>query len=199
MLAILAPVLLEFGTPEQIGRYLPGMLRGDHLWVQLLSEPTGGSDLAGCITRASADGEAWILSGSKIWSSGADAADYAMCLARTDWDVPKHAGLTMFIVDLHDPRITIEPIDLANGVKAFCQEFLDDVELPSDAPIGRGRRRLDRRRRRCSRYERDAAGGVSPYISGHNPAAPGQTTSTQHGRRARAWRSTSTAIPSSAS
>jgi alkylation response protein AidB-like acyl-CoA dehydrogenase len=175
-LSILAPTLLEFGTPEQRARHLPGILRGDHVWVQLLSEPTGGSDLAGCITRATADGESWTLHGTKIWTSGADAADFGLCLARTNWDVPKHAGLSMFVVDLRQRGITIEPIDLANRVREFCQVFLDDVELPRDALLGQ----VDDGWSVASAmlgHERDAAGGKSPYISGHNLGAPGQTSS----------------------
>ena len=82
------------------------MIRGDELWVQFLSEPTGGSDLAGAVTRATRDGDVYILNGSKIWSSSAfDCSDYGLCLARTNWDVPKHRGLTMFIVQIHQPGI----------------------------------------------------------------------------------------------
>ena len=93
-LSILAPTLLDFGTEEQKRRHIPAILSGDELWVQFLSEPTGGSDLAGLVTRATRDGDVFILNGSKIWSSGAFRADYALCLARTNWHVPKHRGLT---------------------------------------------------------------------------------------------------------
>src|SRR5438552_1124784 len=84
--------------------------------------------LAGALTRATRDGDAWILSGSKMWSSGALTADYGMCLARTDWDAPKHRGLSVFAVPLKaTPGLTIEPIREANGNAEFCQEFFDDV------------------------------------------------------------------------
>jgi alkylation response protein AidB-like acyl-CoA dehydrogenase len=174
-LSILAATLLECGSPEQKARYLPGIIRGDHTWVQLLSEPNGGSDLAGCITRADLDGDEWILNGAKIWTSGADSADYGMCLARTNWDVPKHAGLGMFVVDLRQPGVTIEPIELASGVREFCQVFLDDVRLPTDAVVGAADEGWAVAGAMLS-AEREAAGGASPFISGHNLGAPGKTT-----------------------
>ena len=91
-MSILAPTLLDFGTEEQKQRHIPKILAGEELWVQFLSEPSGGSDLAGLVTRATRDGDVFILNGSKIWSSGAFRADYALCLARTDWHAPKHRG-----------------------------------------------------------------------------------------------------------
>ena len=133
--------LLDAGTHEQKLRHLPAILQGDELWVQFLSEPSGGSDLAGCLTRADRDGDVFVLNGSKIWSSGAYSADYAMCLARTNWDVPKHRGLTMFIVKIHQPGVTVEQIRQTDGSTEFCQEFFDDVPIP----VG-GRRRRRRRR-----------------------------------------------------
>ncbi|MFI5042716.1 MAG: acyl-CoA dehydrogenase family protein, partial [Acidimicrobiales bacterium] len=95
-----------------------------------------GSDLAGVTTRAERDGDRWILSGSKIWSSGAYYADYGMCLARTNWDVPKHRGLTWFAVRTGAPGVTVQPIQMINGDAEFCQEFFDDVELTDDDVIG---------------------------------------------------------------
>ena len=133
---ILCPTLLDCGTEAQKRRHIPAMLRGDELWVQLLSEPTGGSDLAGSITRATRDGDSWVLNGSKVWSTGADLADYSLCLARTNWDVPKHRGLTMFIVPMDAPGLTIDPIRLATGSAEFCQEFLDDVVVSHDNVVG---------------------------------------------------------------
>jgi alkylation response protein AidB-like acyl-CoA dehydrogenase len=135
-LGIIGPTLLEFGTEEQKRRHLPAMIRGEELWVQFMSEPTGGSDLAGAITRAERDGEAWVLNGSKVWSTGAHFSDYAMCLARTNWDVPKHRGLTFFIVPIRSPGVTVQPIKQINGSSDFCEEFFDDVELPLDSVVG---------------------------------------------------------------
>jgi alkylation response protein AidB-like acyl-CoA dehydrogenase len=112
------------------------MLSGEELWVQLLSEPGAGSDLAGLLTRATCDGDVWILNGTKVWSSGAMSADYGVCLARTDWDAPKHRGLTWFKVPLDDPRVTVRPVREINGSAEFCEEFLDDVAVGEDMVIG---------------------------------------------------------------
>ncbi|MGH9078505.1 MAG: acyl-CoA dehydrogenase family protein, partial [Acidimicrobiales bacterium] len=130
-LTILAATLLDFGTEEQKRRHIPAILSGDELWVQFLSEPSGGSDLAGLITRATRDGDVFLLSGSKIWSTGASRADYAMCLARTDWHAPKHRGLTMFIMKIHQPGVELQPIKMVNRTAEFCQEFFDDVPIPA--------------------------------------------------------------------
>jgi alkylation response protein AidB-like acyl-CoA dehydrogenase len=164
---ILAATLLDHGTHEQKARHLPAILRGDEVWVQLLSEPSGGSDLAGCLTRADRDGDVFVLNGSKIWSSGAVDADYAMCLARTNWDVPKHRGLTMFILALHQPGVTIEQIRQVDGSMEFCQEFFDDVPIPTADVVGE----VDDGWTVATRllvHERLAVGGGSPYTSGRS-------------------------------
>jgi alkylation response protein AidB-like acyl-CoA dehydrogenase len=166
-LTIIAPTLLEFGTEEQKQRHLPAILRGEELWVQFLSEPSGGSDLAGLLTRATRDGDVWILNGSKIWSSGAYRCDYALCLARTDWEVPKHRGLTMFIVKIHQPGITVQQIKMVNGINEFCQEFFDDVAIPADNVLGEVNDGWTVASRLLF-HERDAVGGGSPYFSGFN-------------------------------
>jgi len=134
--AIIAPTLLELGSEEQKRRHIPAILRGEEMWAQLLSEPTGGSDLAGAITRAVSDGKRWFLDGSKIWTSGAQVRDYGMCLARTDWDVPKHHGLSMFIVDLRGPGVEVRPLELADGSARFCQVFFTNAELGLDQIVG---------------------------------------------------------------
>jgi alkylation response protein AidB-like acyl-CoA dehydrogenase len=131
-----ASVLLDFGTEEQKVRHLPAILRGEELWMQLLSEPSGGSDVAGALTSAVRDGDEWVLNGSKIWTTGAWWSDWGLCLARTNWDVPKHRGLTVFTLPLHQTGITISKIEMLNGSKEFCQEFLDDVRVPDADRIG---------------------------------------------------------------
>ncbi len=164
-LGILAATLVEFGTHEQKLRHLPAILRGEELWVQFLSEPSGGSDLAGCLTRADRDGDVFVLNGSKIWSSAAYASDYAMCLARTNWDVPKHSGLTMFIMKIHQPGVTVEQIRQVDGTLEFCQEFFDDVVIPATDVVGQ----VDDGWNVASRlliHERMSVGGGSPYTSG---------------------------------
>lgn len=135
-LGVVLPTLLANATEEQKRAWIPPLLRGEHVWVQLLSEPGAGSDLAGILTRATRDGDQWVLNGTKLWSSGAMWADYGLCLARTDWDVPKHRGLTWFRVPLHDERVTVRPVRQINGSMEFCEEFLDDVALGDDDVIG---------------------------------------------------------------
>ena len=164
-LAILAPTLLDFGTEEQKLRHIPAILKGDEFWAQLLSEPTGGSDLAGAVTSATRDGDIWVLNGSKIWSSGAHLRDFGMCLARTDWDAPKHRGLTVFIVDLHQPGVEVVPIKQVNGSTEFCQEFFDNVVITPDRMVGD----LNDGWTVASRmliHERNAVGGASPFAGG---------------------------------
>jgi alkylation response protein AidB-like acyl-CoA dehydrogenase len=129
-------VLLEFGTEEQKLRHIPAILKGEELWMQLLSEPGGGSDVAGALTSAMRDGEQWVLNGSKIWTTGAWWSDWGLCLARTNWDVPKHRGLTVFMLPLRQPGVEIHRIEMLNGSKEFCQEFLTDVVIPDTDRIG---------------------------------------------------------------
>jgi alkylation response protein AidB-like acyl-CoA dehydrogenase len=131
-----ATVLLEFGTEAQRRRYIPPILKGEAIWCQLLSEPSGGSDVAGAITTAVRDGDDWILNGSKVWTSGAWWGDFALCLARTSWDVSKHQGLTVFIVPLRHPGVEIRRIERLNGSSESCQEFLTDVRVPDSDRIG---------------------------------------------------------------
>jgi alkylation response protein AidB-like acyl-CoA dehydrogenase len=163
--SILAPTLLDFGTEEQKQAHVPKMISGEEMWVQFLSEPSGGSDLASLVTRATRDGDVFILNGSKIWSSGAFRCDYAMCLARTDWHAPKHRGLTMFMIKIHQPGIDVQQIKMSNGSNEFCQEFFDDVAIPIEDVIGE----INDGWTVASRllfHERDAVGGGSPYLSG---------------------------------
>jgi alkylation response protein AidB-like acyl-CoA dehydrogenase len=174
-LGILGPTILDFGREDQKVRHLPAILRGDELWVQLLSEPASGSDLAGCITRASRDGEQWVLNGSKIWSTGADYADYALCLARSNWSLPKHRGLTMCVVKLSQPGIDIEPITQANGEAEFCQEFITDLSIGAGDILGEENAGWQVASRLLY-HERNLAGAASPYTYGFvaegTPVAP---------------------------
>lgn len=134
---VVVPTLLAHASEELKQRYLPALLRGEHIWCQLLSEPSGGSDLAGLQMRAQLRGEHWVLNGSKVWTTGGLDCDMGICLARTDATVPKHAGLTMFIVDMRAPGITITPLKLIRGHSDFCQEFFDDVAVPADHVVGK--------------------------------------------------------------
>jgi alkylation response protein AidB-like acyl-CoA dehydrogenase len=136
-IGMLGITLLDHGSEVLKQRHLPRILRGDEVWLQLLSEPSGGSDMAAAMTRATRDGDSWIINGAKTWTTGAGDADYGMCLARTNWEAPKHRGLSMFAVPLSDPRVTIEPIvGCAGGPAHFFQEFLDDVSVPAENLLG---------------------------------------------------------------
>ena len=163
--AILAATLLDFGTEAQKRAHIPKILSGEEMWVQFLSEPSGGSDLAGLVTRATPDGDVFILNGSKIWSSGAFRSDYALCLARTDWHVPKHRGLTCFIVKIHQPGIEVQQIKMVNGVNEFCQEFFDDVAIPAADVLGEVNDGWTVATRLLY-HEREAVAGGSPFASG---------------------------------
>lgn len=129
-------VLLEFGSEEQKRAHVPAILRGDEIWMQMLSEPSGGSDVAGAQTTAMRDGDEWVLNGSKVWTTGAWWADWALCLARTNVDVPKHRGLTVFTVPFDIPGLEMHRIEMLDGSKEFCQEFLTDVRIPDSYRIG---------------------------------------------------------------
>jgi alkylation response protein AidB-like acyl-CoA dehydrogenase len=133
---IVIPTLLTHANEQLKREHIPSILNGDHIWCQLLSEPSGGSDLAGLLTRAERDGDNWRIHGAKIWTTGGNYSDYGICLARTDSTVSKHAGLTMFVVRMASPGMQIRPLVLTDGTQYFCQEFLDDVVVPHDQVIG---------------------------------------------------------------
>jgi len=131
-----AAVLLEFGDDEQKRRHIPRILKGEEVWCQFLSEPSGGSDVAGALTSAVRDGDDWILNGSKVWTSTAWWGDWALILARTNWDAPKHRGLTVFMLPIQQPGIEIRRIERLNGSTESCEEFLTDVRVPDSDRIG---------------------------------------------------------------
>jgi alkylation response protein AidB-like acyl-CoA dehydrogenase len=133
---VVLPTLLKHASEALKKRYIPAMLKGDHVWCQLLSEPSGGSDLAGVLTNAKKHGDHWVLNGSKVWTTGGNHCEMGLCLARTDPTVAKHAGLTWFLVDMKSPGVTINPLTLINGTVDFCQEFFDNVEVPLDHVVG---------------------------------------------------------------
>jgi alkylation response protein AidB-like acyl-CoA dehydrogenase len=133
---ICAPVMIEHAQPEFLRTFIPRVLAGDALICQFFSEPMAGSDLAASRTRAVRDGEQWVINGQKIWSTFAQFADWGMCLARTDWDVPKHRGLTWFAVPCDAKGLAIRPIRQINGSSRFCEDFFDDVVVPDVNRIG---------------------------------------------------------------
>ncbi|MGZ5365015.1 MAG: acyl-CoA dehydrogenase family protein, partial [Mycobacterium sp.] len=162
---ICAATILDTGSEEQKQQHISAALRGDEVLVQLLSEPSGGSDLAGVITRADRKGDKWVINGAKTWSTSAFAADYGLMLARTDWDVPKHEGLTMFLVPINSPGITLRRIKQVNGSVEFCEEFFDNLELGDDAVVGEVNGGWHVASRQLY-HERRAVGGGSEFASG---------------------------------
>ncbi len=128
--------ILRAGTPEQRQRYLPGTLNGDILWCQLFSEPGAGSDLAGLQTSATADGDAWVINGQKVWSSNAQHAQSAILMARTDPHESSHRGISFFLMDMDTPGVDVRPLRQMTGDEEFCEVFLDDVSIPADALLG---------------------------------------------------------------
>ena len=163
--AICCATILDMGSEEQKRTHIGAALRGDEVLVQLLSEPSGGSDLAGVLTRADQRDGRWVINGAKTWSTWAFAADYGLCLARTDWNAPKHEGLTMFLVPLRHPGVTINRIKQVNGSVEFCEEFFDDVDVGDDAVVGEPGKGWDVASRQLF-HERRSMGDGSEYTSG---------------------------------
>ena len=135
-LALVGPTLLEHGTDEQRARWLPGIKTGDEIWCQLFSEPGAGSDLAGLATRATRDGDEWIVNGQKVWTSRGHYSRWGLLLARSDPTVPKHAGITAFGIDLRSPGVDVRPLRQMNGDTHFTEVFLTDVRVPDTDRIG---------------------------------------------------------------
>jgi len=128
--------LLRWGTDDQRRRYLPPIAHQREIWVQLFSEPGAGSDLAGLSTRAVGDGEQWVVNGQKVWSSWAHRAHFGLLLARTDPDVPKHRGLSVFLLDMATPGVTVRPLRQMTGEAFFNEVFFDDVVCPDQQRLG---------------------------------------------------------------
>src|SRR5258707_4043759 len=130
------PTMMAFAEEDQKRKYLPPLAAGENIWCQLFSEPAGGSDVAGLRTRAEKRGDDWIINGQKIWTSGAHYSDYGILITRTDPNVPKHKGLTMFFLDMKSKGVEIKPIKQANGQSEFNEVYFSDVKIPDAQRLG---------------------------------------------------------------
>lgn len=129
-ISMLGPALLAYGTHEQKLQHLGGIARGEIRWCQGYSEPGAGSDLASLKTKCEDKGDHWLINGQKIWTSNADISDWIFCLVRTDFDAPKHKGITFILIDMASEGISVKPIVLISGHSPFCETFFDDVKVP---------------------------------------------------------------------
>ena len=133
---MLGPALLAYGSSEQKAIHLPRIVRGEVRWAQGYSEPGAGSDLASLSTRAADAGDHFVVSGTKIWTTRADVADWIFCLVRTDADAPKREGISFLLIDMHSPGVSTRPIALISGESEFCQTFFDEVRVPKANLVG---------------------------------------------------------------
>ena len=133
---MVAPTLVAHGTEEQRERYLRPLFTCEEIWCQLFSEPGAGSDVASLATRAERDGDEWVMTGQKVWTTVAHLSSFGLILARTDPDVPKHAGITAFLVDMHAPGVDVRPLYQITGEAEFNEVFFTDVRMPETARLG---------------------------------------------------------------
>lgn len=157
----IGPTLLQFGTEEQQQRWLPGIIAGTDRWCIGMSEPDAGSDVASLRTRAVADGDAWRVTGQKIWTSGAAFGGWCYLICRTDPDAPRHRGLSELVVDLRSPGVDIRPITDATGDRHFCEVHFDDVAVPADHLVGE----LNGSFRQVMRQMEHERGGIDRLVS----------------------------------
>ena len=162
--AMIGPTLLEYGTDEQKARHLPRIARGEVWWCQGYSEPSSGSDLASLRTRAEDNGDHFVINGQKIWTSGANNADWIFCLVRTDPDVPKHEGISFLLFTMHQPGVTVRPIRLISGASPFCETFFDNAIAQKEDLVGR----LNKGWTVAKRLLQHERSGISMLASGEN-------------------------------
>src|SRR5476651_1137768 len=163
------PTLLEYGSEEQKKKHVPGIVKGEVWWCQGYSEPGAGSDLASLRTQCVDKGDHFLVNGSKIWTSGAQFADWCYCLVRTDPKAKKHEGISFLMIDMHSPGVEVRPILLINGTSPFCETFFTDVKVPKQnqwGPLNAGWSVG----KRLLQFERDA---ISSGLGAGNLGAPG--------------------------
>jgi alkylation response protein AidB-like acyl-CoA dehydrogenase len=158
-ISMIGPALLEFGTEEQKCEHLPKIARGEIWWCQGYSEPNAGSDLASLKTRAVADGDEYVINGQKVWTSGADNADWIFCLVRTDFTAPKHEGITFILFTMDQPGVTVKPIRLISGLSPFCETFFDNARALRKNVVGQVNQGWTVAKR-LLQYERTSIGGI---------------------------------------
>ena len=135
-MGLAAPTMYDHGSDELKRKYLRTTLTGELAWCQLFSEPGAGSDLAGMKATATKDGDEWVVNGQKVWNTSAHHADMAILVARTNWDVPKHTGITYFVIDMHQPGVETRPIEQMNYHNSFNEVFLTDARVPEENVVG---------------------------------------------------------------
>jgi alkylation response protein AidB-like acyl-CoA dehydrogenase len=135
-LGMCVPTIMTCGNEADKQRFVKPAMRGDEIWCQLFSEPSGGSDVAAARTRAVRDGDDWVINGQKVWTSGAHYSDFGLLIARTDPDVPKHKGLTMFWIDMHDPAVECRPIHQISGASNFNEVYFTNLRIPDSQRVG---------------------------------------------------------------
>lgn len=177
---MIGPTLLEHGTPEQKARHLPQIASGEKRWCQGYSEPGAGSDLASLKTRAEDKGDHFLINGSKIWTSGANFADWIFCLVRTDFDVPKHDGISFVLFSMDQPGVTVKPILLISGASPFCECFFDDAIAQKEDLIGKENRGWTIAKR-LLQHERSSISGAQPQTRSVVEVAR-RYIGTEHGR-----------------
>ena len=160
-LAMIGPTIMEFGTEEQKRRHLPRIARGEVRWCQGYSEPGSGSDLASLRTRAVLEGDHFVINGQKIWTSGAENADWMFCLVRTDTEAPKHLGISFVLLEMRQPGVTVKPIRLISGSSPFCETFFDNAIARKEDLIGNLNEGWTVAKR-LLQYERSGPGDSSP-------------------------------------
>ncbi len=135
-LSMIGPALLEYGTDDQKAEHLPKISNGEVWWCQGYSEPNSGSDLASVQTKAVVDGDEYVINGQKVWTSGADNADWIFCLVRTDPEAPKHNGITFLLFSMDQPGVSVKPIKLISGLSPFCETFFEDARASRKNVVG---------------------------------------------------------------